>query len=373
MCAIVCTGSTNAARNLQSADRMQHEFRCDWPVLSFNVSVATRSRSPSLMVTDASFSRSTSKSSSLALPAYWINLDDNIDRRDYMNKNFEVFGHQLGIGSNRRISAVKPDTEAFRITKLEKPCKRNTDGDLAIILSHLTAIYRAIKDTSPMAQHNPYALILEDDVEFHLKADLRKVIQSAPADFGVLQLTTTNTEALTTLWGKFEASGFSSFWTPNKWSDTTKNGKYTLYWGALGYVIQKKVVEPFIDRVVDVAADGSLSFKIINSFFPDKCIQTKDRPCVLANCLFSDSYIYSAAGPTYVSHFPILTSGKNMGLNSTAHQTHVPAHIEAFQEIQKLLDGMRATPHYAKCKKKGHDTAGKPKAFSRSSGTNNRW
>ena len=214
-------------------------------------------------------------------------------------------------------------------------------------------MYHAVKDTSPMAQRSLYALILEDDVDFNIKVDIRKIIESAPSDFSVLQLSTTNTEAIDSLWDKYIKSGHSSFWTPNIWSDTTKNGKYTLYWGALGYVIRKSVVEKFLDDVIEIdTITKKLSFKIVNSFFPEKCSRTKARPCVLANCLFSDSYIYSGAGPTYVAHFPLLTSGKAVGLNSTVHQTHVPAHVEAFEAINKLTLELRNNARYSRCLKK---------------------
>ena len=136
----------------------------------------------------------------------------------------------------------------------------------------------------------------------------------------------------------------------------------------MGYIIQKSVVEQFLNDVItvdfsntgtDVGSDSGiekLSFKIINSFSPQKCKRSKGYPCVLANCLFSDSYIYSGAGPTYVSNFPLLTSGKVVGLKSTVHQTHIPAHLEAFNEIEKLTKDLRMQPKYSKClKRRSHN------------------
>ncbi len=323
-----------AKRSLQVEKDMDGGFHCDWFALSTNLTTFVN---PTIIP---------------PIPSYWINLAQNTDRRDYMKTQLSIFGQQLGVGENTRIEGIMPGLPSYRVQMLEKPCNRNTESDIAIILSHLTAIYRAIKDTSPAAMNSPYALILEDDVDFHANVDMRHVISTAPVDFGILQLTTTNKEALSSLWDAFEASGNSMFWTRSKWSDTTKNGKYTLYWGALGYIINKKVVEPFIDDVVEVDSQLGLSFKIVNSFFQQKCERTRARPCVLANCLFSDSYVYSGAGPTYVARFPLITSGKAMGLNSTVHQTHIQAHLDAFELIQKRLLALRATSRHIKCKQR---------------------
>jgi hypothetical protein len=63
------------------------------------------------------------------------------------------------VGLNHtRISAITPQDSRFNIVKLSKPCKRNTDKDLAVILSHLSSIHQAVHDI----EGDPnYALILE--------------------------------------------------------------------------------------------------------------------------------------------------------------------------------------------------------------------
>jgi len=325
----------------ESPQQVEEAFRCDWHTLAFNMTGHTHSAG-----------HTKAKALQKApIPSYWINLPASVDRRKFMTAQLDMYGVQLGLAAHTRVEAISPKSPGYRVTKLEMPCKRNTETDIAVILSHLTAIYRAVKDTSAAAAKSPYALILEDDAAFHVKIDLRRVVENAPTDFGLLQLTTTNTEALSLLWNSFSESHNSVFWTGNAWDKTTANGKYTLYWGALGYIVNKKVVRDFIEDVVEEDEAGNLSFKIINSFNRNKCRRTKEHPCILANCLFSDSYIYSGAGPTYVARFPLLTSGSgSMGLNSTAHQTHVPAHIEAFKKIQLLLEQMRSRPRYLHCK-----------------------
>ena len=132
----------------------------------------------------------------------------------------------------------------------------------------------------------------------------------------------------------------SALWTQNHWNSRTHDGKTTLYWSAQAYLINKKVIKPFVDDVVEVSKDGSLSFKIVNSFFARSCKRTKAFPCILSNCLFADSYIYAGGGPTYVSHIPLFT-GAAVGLASDMHQTHVETHKKGFDEIERIVQKVR--------------------------------
>ena len=90
---------------------------------------------------------------SKGLKAYWINLDERVQRRVFMESQLRDIGL-----NHKRISAITPSSPRFNITALEKPCKRNTNKDLAVILSHLVSIREAIYDVDGDAN---YALILE--------------------------------------------------------------------------------------------------------------------------------------------------------------------------------------------------------------------
>lgn len=291
------------------------------------------------------------------IPAYWINLADSVERKRYMRHMLNVKARPIGIGHHKRIEAVAPDSPGYKIKKLEQPCKRNTPSDFAIIMSHLSAMRTAVYDNHQSVGESPYALILEDDVEFLYDINLHSLIRTAPPDFGVLQLMTSNIEAIDELWDKYTSSHKTmkeevnlvgkERWTLNHWQNTTGNGKYARYWGALGYIINKKVVKPFLDDVIEHDDKTDMnSYKLINSFFPNRCQRTRDRPCVLANCLFSDTYIYSGAGPTYVSNVPLVTSGK---VASTAHENHIQAHETAFKRIGEITQGLKGSEAYKKC------------------------
>lgn len=213
-------------------------------------------------------------------------------------------------------------------------------------MSHLRAIHAAIyRDPSP----SPYALILEDDVRFLFSVNFTALIRSAPKDFGILQLTTSNTEALDLLWGQL---GRGQHWVPTHWRNATKNGKTYLYWSAQAYVIQKSVVRPFVDLAV--RSDG---YRIHNSFYPESCRRTEKDPCVLAFCLFSDSYIYAAAQPSYVSTAALVTGGR-IGWNSTIHPLEVNSHRAGFAKIRSQAAQLRQAMRSSSSSSRDRDTAG---------------
>ena len=133
-----------------------------------------------------------------------------------------------------------------RLKVLEKPCKRNTVRDIAVIMSHLSAIHAAIvysnhSSRRENSQMDEFALIVEDDVRFLYEIDFQALISTAPRPFGILQLSTSNVEAIKGLWGKYKRLHSpqdlnenlqSSLWQRNRWNDLTKNKRYPLYWSA---------------------------------------------------------------------------------------------------------------------------------------------
>lgn len=287
------------------------------------------------------------------VPLYWINMDHSLQRREFMEKQLQEIGPGMGVGLSTRVSAVVPNSPAFNITMLEKPCKRNTNMDLAVILSHLTAMYRAVKDTSPVALASPYALIIEDDVRFPLRVNFPLLFQTAPKGFGILQLVTSNMEAVTKLWDIYTSSDMKhidvigqrsvltrKLWEQSFWTNTTKDRKTPLFWSTQAYAIDKRTIRPFLDDVVDEHTTG-LSFKLVNSFFPHMCTRKKERPCVLSNCLFADSYLYAGGGPTFVSTVPLANGARGVAMESTVHQAHVKEHKNTFDVIHTLVQQIK--------------------------------
>ena len=136
---------------------------------------------------------------------------------------------------------------SYRLKMLEKPCKRNTVRDIAVIMSHLSAMHTAIFHVNKNSSRHSnimldeFALIVEDDVRFLYEVDFQGLISTAPKPFGILQLSTSNVEAIKSLWGKYKRLHTSqdvnlnlqsSLWQRNRWNDLTKNKRYPLYWSA---------------------------------------------------------------------------------------------------------------------------------------------
>ena len=149
---------------------------------------------------------------------------------------------------HERIEAVTPSLISYNITKLVKPCNRNTPKDIAVIASHLTAIRSAIYD--PTMMDSEYALITEDDIGFKFAIDFDKLVKTAPKNFSILQLVTTNVEAIHKLWDTYHGDP-NNVWTPSYWNTMTKDKRTVLYWSAQAYLIHKQRIRPFIDDVVD--------------------------------------------------------------------------------------------------------------------------
>lgn len=72
---------------------------------------------------------------------------------------------------------------------------RNSIRELVVTLSHLQAIRTAIYSGSS----SPYTLILEDDTSIAFKVDFKKMVETAPAGFGILQLVTSNDKSVRSL------------------------------------------------------------------------------------------------------------------------------------------------------------------------------
>jgi GR25 family glycosyltransferase involved in LPS biosynthesis len=292
------------------------------------------------------------------LSFFWINLQKNSDRREYMEQYFQK--HKLF--SQQRVPAVEPDSPDFKKVKvLEKPCKRNTVKDISVVLSHLKAIYTAIYFDS-YNPHSNYAVILEDDIKFLFSVNFTELISTAPKDFTILQLSTSNPEALQKLFSFYSSSADPKkmqLWQKTSWMDKTKNGKTYLYWAAQAYIINKeRILKNFISYVMRTRGKTILEpntpfeqieYYIINSFFTQSCKLEMKRPCILSNCIFADSFIYSGGKPTYVSTIPLVTGAK-VGLNSTIHQEEVNFHKEGFSKIneiaQKVKQELQFLPSY---------------------------
>jgi len=196
---------------------------------------------------------------------FWLNLDKSFERRELFEMELARTGLLVGAS---RIRALTPDKVVVpEALKVPHDCKtvheqqylswpelkgrpsgrvfidglcgrpRNSKKELAVTASHLMALRTAVNSGSS----SPYALILEDDVEFSFDVDFHALAASAPAGFGILQLLTSNDGNLQYLWKKYTNSNGRVLWEQR--SDVTD------FWCAGAYLINKAVMFPVIERL----------------------------------------------------------------------------------------------------------------------------
>jgi GR25 family glycosyltransferase involved in LPS biosynthesis len=297
-----------------------------------------------------------------SIDVFWINLEKSVDRKRHMVRQLKYYG----LDHQHRVKAYSPHNiyipeqlmqpfdcntitderlkDSLRMHPLRRNQKfvvqslcgrrKNTMKDLAVTLSHLYAIRSAIYSSKQL--HSKYALILEDDLQFSFGVDFMGLIESAPKDFGVLQLITSNVFSVNNLWKVF--GRHKQLWVKRSEKDD--------YWCAGAYIINKEVLKPYIDGILE---------KIENSLFKVHIIAGYERPCEPTYCCKnhqiikeshcvnsakgyqSDSFVYSLAHDrTYMLTVPMVTGAK-YGNASTLHQDHVVHfHVNAFHRINEL-------------------------------------
>jgi len=105
--------------------------------------------------------------------------------------------------THERVTGVTPGDDIVKNAKIKViPAGRHTQEELSCVISHLLAIYRAVYDPKASID-NPYALITEDDINFEMDVDFMSLAESAPMNFGVLQLMTSSSSYVDSLWRKY--------------------------------------------------------------------------------------------------------------------------------------------------------------------------
>jgi hypothetical protein len=335
-----------------------------------------------------------SENNSNLMDIYWVNMENSTDRKEYMRGVYSFFG----LTSNHRHVALTPANvsipkgfensthckllppsetlnEIQRIRELQetgevgktvlvaKHCATREDFEpklLAVTLSHLTAIYRAIHDQT--TAHKKYAMIMEDDLGLAFEVDFTELIETAPKDFTILQLVSSNSMAVEYNWDQFIYGGMR--WMRRQAADDN--------WCMGAYIINKERLQPILRRILHRVTDKLMVADIIAI---DKCSSPQNErfaalsyccnnntqdgsldngiisnpnmpqlPCIFAPRGYtSDNYIYNLDfGHSYVSTVPLfLTSAA--ARNSTLHQTHVDLHDSAFMRVKERINYMLNT------------------------------
>lgn len=318
------------------------------------------------------------------LDVHWLNLDKSIKRRDFMNRMLGFFGFH-----HYRVPAITPEQiyvpkgleratdcvslslnetvieiekvkelqfnkQLNRTVLLTGHCGRSKNNDqmkvLACTISHLLTIYNAVHHhppTPPASALGPrhslwkkYALIMEDDLRLAFELDFEQLISSAPKDFDMLQLITTNNESIHSFWNTYRQTG-------ERW---IKRDEYFVSWGAGAYLINKERIKEAIDSIVSKVNDNLYIVRI--QAVTRKCPEMlsccwKDYPFPLSPCVLSpygyeaDFFVYNIVfGRTYVTTIPyFLTSA--VARQSTLHPDHVGGfHDSAFKMNSNIIHQM---------------------------------
>jgi GR25 family glycosyltransferase involved in LPS biosynthesis len=255
---------------------------------------------------------------STTLPVFYINLERSDQRRKFMEE--QLMHMQHGQPKFKRIRANNQN-DAMRATNLVKTLIPPNYHELGCLTSHLLAIWNAVHDTK-LDPENPFAIIMEDDVEIQLDVNFMELVKSAPPNFGILQVTTSNSVEVGQMWEEYivkanESVGpltdvalTAALWRPH--------GVFAGLWSTQAYIIQKSVVRGFIDRVVKL---NSKNVPMITIIHPNKsnaqfCAIGRDVNCYLPFRLVADMYLYAAMTPVYSLKVPIF-NGAVVGTNTT--------------------------------------------------------
>lgn len=123
-------------------------------------------------------------------PVYYLNLDDHVDRRQYMEGQFKYWG----VENVTRISAHdgRGDNDLGSLLKGKKP-KNMTGGEIGCTISHLKALRHWLENSD---ESEDLLVVMEDDCDIsttsHWGFTWRQFLSHAPYHFDVLQLAIIN-------------------------------------------------------------------------------------------------------------------------------------------------------------------------------------
>ena len=232
---------------------------------------------------------------------YWINIDDSIMRRNFMDTQMNIFGLD-----NKRVSAIKPcDFDNVLAHKRPLTCKHpgcnKCEYEFACISSHIKAMREALNNSN-----DDYFVIMEDDIIIPYLIDYDKLIKDAPDDFDIIQLLVLYGPTVKYLYENFFIKKDIKF---IKW-------QYLLPSAGM-YIITRKCAE-----------------KLINKFYKNEKYDFNDCEYQIV----ADVALYSLTN-TYVTTFPSVYPNIKMG--SEIHPDHLDAHQNAINDIIDVLNHMK--------------------------------
>lgn len=219
---------------------------------------------------------------------YWINIDKCVDRRQYMEQQFNS-----KMIENFRIEAETPNTiKEYQIMRNEKSTAA-TPEELSCIISHLKAIKKGYEDG------DPYFCIVEDDMVLN-KINFDKILthikiaeECSDEPIDILQLHTNGHPSVIKMYNE-------NFL---KYNEIIKKRDYD-YPSAGYYLISRQGAKKLLEKYV----------------ISDKAYDLSHKECEWSA---ADNIIYIAVN-SWILTYPITISNVNYG--STIHPEHLYNH-----------------------------------------------
>lgn len=224
---------------------------------------------------------------------YWINLDKSVDRKLYMETQFQKCNLE-----NTRIKAIQVDD--LPLIKFENS-KRMTPVEFACLSSHFKALYEGCKN------NDDWFVIMEDDIVIPQSINFEKIVNSAPSDWGILQLFIIHHEQINNLYTVYKSKNIKWY----EWND--KNHSTGCY------IITKKCAQNILSKFVKIQDD-------------------KITEIDLTNCqsLYMADYLLYYSNNTYTSTYPIVYN--NIQFISTIHPDHFIHHFNSYNNCLKIYN-----------------------------------
>jgi GR25 family glycosyltransferase involved in LPS biosynthesis len=240
------------------------------------------------------------------IPIYYINLERSLNRREYMEEQFNKFNitnyKRIEAIDGEKIKNIDSDTVDNNI-KFINNYKNLKKNEVGCVLSHIKAIKNAYENNLEEV------LILEDDCSLNLinfwDEDLKSLIKTVPYDWEIIQL-----------------------YTINCIEDFNIKNKFILYdnkkgcWSSAAYLINRKGMKNILDYVNIDRNTIVLGNKIKDKLYP---------PYGAA-----DSFIYNLTKTYYIT-IPLFYTTNDIlesSIDSTDH-IHNKLFIETANKIIK--------------------------------------
>jgi len=235
---------------------------------------------------------------------YWINIDSNEKRRNYMTKQYEKLHLE-----HYRVSAFTPkDFDEILVQKRPLTCKfpgcNTCEYEFACISSHVKAIQEGLKSG------DEYFIVMEDDIYMPFTIDYDALVKDIPRDTEILQMLVLYGPTVMQLFKMYQTTGFKYF----RW-------KYLLPSTGM-YMISRKGAQ----KIVDMFYDSNIK----------KYDFSKSPYQIVADVCLYESAV------TYATTLPYAYPNTEMG--SEIHPDHLTSQSSAVVDIKSIINHSRTMP-----------------------------